>query len=1352
MLKEEPTKFHSSIESKELSKNTNILDYLMSTDEKAVVEIMSDNKELGNFKKDFFSERSSGPEPLLDIREGEFIWEFIKNPSTNLQQIKERQNLLKTIKQSKTIDTFLGLKNNSYLINSGISKLFEQVVISDYSEMPLLEAYRQGHEKFREEVMDCLNRIETGRNNLIGLRNSFQKLNKPIATLVEENIEQDLKKIEHLGRKYFLEEDFNSSETIRLNEGLKTHLTYLGSVIEMANIVDKNEMSFSEHDDKKPFESKNEWNFIRDKKDQVLNNSPDNKPLTIFNGTNMGGKSFKLETSFINQLLSQSYGCVATEKGNFDIYDSFFYLDRASTEASHNLSAFGSEVKKWINLFEKLGKKGYMVVDEGFSTTSAEDQYYLMMGVFEYIRENNGKIILATHNEEFIKNHINNPDVGIYNFPFTVEIQKEKMEINYSYKMIEGVGDPRALEVAEAMGLPKTLIELAKNYLNGVVEKVFPIQNDEWKKPETYTENKRNKLKLLVGKREELDEFDSDFIFYSDRKTLKTENKLFQLLSHDSEFKNSIYTGEEIYRFDLKLGGWGYATGNIRNEILLKLLTDGEKLSPKEIMERQKMFFELSHNDKFEEFKEMTNKLLMIGEFLPKVNVAIDTLLDLNLNFELNDSDRYGIEYVVNIFRLNKKILGSEFPKEYIEILDKFEKGLELEKAIKDFLENQDIFEIKGDSFSPKKIKKSFLKIANGIESEEMKEKWQGKICLKRIFDLIDFLEKNYERGENIDLIVGLARLISEISENQRGNLEIKSQKIKDLFPENYGRISLNSIQEHLNNLRYSLNTKEKLPRKTFFDCDLTLIAPEIKYFANKYKEIYKDSDLAHYNNWPPKLISFLIMEMIIDKDYFEEFPKLLKSYDSIELHQLANSFEKNNPMEYSPRKLFQTLEQTYKIYFKEMFDDYKELENSSDEVFNNYGIKNDSEQLDYIIGILSYTDNLPRWEITQIINDYEYFTGIDIPNLSDLETERLKEIYQKEIIDSGLKEKLEKFRRDLAKISYEKAVAFAKKYGLDLSKIDEYQTEKIKNGSFEYLRSKINGLFKEKVSSTTRVYSDRYHYSKEGTNTQLFKASALALFGHMINIQNYQPVEFNSTGEVYFEKMFNIFNKKEKQVLNDIHFDNHELTQIIAAANMAGKTYRMKSLSMATLAALNTGYAPASVAKIPFFDNVIYLDRVTEKFDKNLSALGSEVELWKQLFSKIENNNQKVFVISSIDEAFSTTSPKYQASLVYAVVMQLIKQGQYTLLATHNHDVVNNLRNIEKDFLKAYTIDTTIENGLIKFDHTVRKMKADERSFSEAILVAKTLGMPEKVIKFTETIQAKTLGIYGARQNLESL
>lgn len=244
-----------------------------------------------------------------------------------------------------------------------------------------------------------------------------------------------------------------------------------------------------------------------------------------------------------------------------------------------------------------------------------------------------------------------------------------------------------------------------------------------------------------------------------------------------------------------------------------------------------------------------------------------------------------------------------------------------------------------------------------------------------------------------------------------------------------------------------------------------------------------------------------------------------------------------------------------------------------------------------------------------------------------------------------------------------------------------------------------------------------------------LQQLDALCLFADIAQHEGFTPVQFNTTGEVQFREGFSLFKKKREEVKNTVSLNaGSERVQFLTGPNGSGKTFYEKGAVASVLMGLATGYAPAEYATMPVFDGVAYLDRVVERQGDEFSAFSQEVEYWKQLLSLL---GTKKSVFAAVDEAFSTTSPSYQAAFTYGVVSEFLQSPHFLLLSTHNHDVVNHLEDSQVSLVNPYHFQFSTENGRVQYQY---KLKEGHET-SRAVEVARTMGLPEEIVSAAQKV-----------------
>ena len=121
---------------------------------------------------------------------------------------------------------------------------------------------------------------------------------------------------------------------------------------------------------------------------------------------------------------------------------------------------------------------------------------------------------------------------------------------------------------------------------------------------------------------------------------------------------------------------------------------------------------------------------------------------------------------------------------------------------------------------------------------------------------------------------------------------------------------------------------------------------------------------------------------------------------------------------------------------------------------------------------------------------------------------------------------------------------------------------------------------------------------------------------------------------------------------------------------------------------------------KLNGIDNLIYMDRVVSKRDEKLSSYGNEILILQQILKMIDEGRDILLIV---DELLSTTSPKYQAALTYAIIVYILKKGNYVVMSTHNHEVIEKLCEKHAGLIQAYHNKSHFgDDGKIVFDYQV--------------------------------------------------
>ncbi len=183
-----------------------------------------------------------------------------------------------------------------------------------------------------------------------------------------------------------------------------------------------------------------------------------NKRGHLISGPNAGGKTVALKSIGLNIAMALSGIYPFGEcKTNFRmIYSSIG--DHQSIE--HDLSTFSSQIIKLKEILSSSDSQSLILIDEIGSGTDPQEGSALSAGILDTLIELNSFFVATTHNSA-LKSYALSRNV----------IENASLEFNENklvptYKFLEGIpGNSYAFQLAENLGLPKIVLDRAKNYL-----------------------------------------------------------------------------------------------------------------------------------------------------------------------------------------------------------------------------------------------------------------------------------------------------------------------------------------------------------------------------------------------------------------------------------------------------------------------------------------------------------------------------------------------------------------------------------------------------------------------------------------------------------------------------------------------------------------------------------------------------------------------------------------------------------------------------------------------------------------------------------------------------------------------
>ncbi|MEO2068517.1 MAG: DNA mismatch repair protein MutS [Desulfurobacteriaceae bacterium] len=191
--------------------------------------------------------------------------------------------------------------------------------------------------------------------------------------------------------------------------------------------------------------------------------------ILIVTGPNMGGKSVYLRQTALITIMAQIGSFVPAKRAEIGIVDRVFSRVGAADNLTRGLSTFMMEMVETANILKNATSKSLVILDEIGRGTSTYDGMSIARAVVEYISTKvRAKTLFATHYHELTE--LEEKIEGVKNLHVSVEEVENK--IIFTHKVLPGASEKSyGIHVAELAGLPKEVVERAKEILNEIERK-----------------------------------------------------------------------------------------------------------------------------------------------------------------------------------------------------------------------------------------------------------------------------------------------------------------------------------------------------------------------------------------------------------------------------------------------------------------------------------------------------------------------------------------------------------------------------------------------------------------------------------------------------------------------------------------------------------------------------------------------------------------------------------------------------------------------------------------------------------------------------------------------------------------
>ena len=219
----------------------------------------------------------------------------------------------------------------------------------------------------------------------------------------------------------------------------------------------------------------------------------------------MAGKSTFLRQTALIVLLSQMGSYVPADEVSLTPCDKIFCRVGSQDNLARGESTFLVEMTETSYILQTATKKSLVIMDEVGRGTSTEDGLSIAQACCEYLLEKIGaKTLFATHYRELTE--LNSEKL----INLKLDIMEKDGKIIFLKKVVEGSSKSSyGLHVAELAGLPKEVLERAKNLLH--MRNAFakapasldaPLMDEKDRKNENVSTEKEKQKKAIEHKNE----------------------------------------------------------------------------------------------------------------------------------------------------------------------------------------------------------------------------------------------------------------------------------------------------------------------------------------------------------------------------------------------------------------------------------------------------------------------------------------------------------------------------------------------------------------------------------------------------------------------------------------------------------------------------------------------------------------------------------------------------------------------------------------------------------------------------------------------------------------------------------
>ncbi len=216
--------------------------------------------------------------------------------------------------------------------------------------------------------------------------------------------------------------------------------------------------------------------------------------IALITGPNMAGKSTYIRQVALLTLLAHTGSFIPAASARIDLVDRIFTRIGASDDLARGQSTFMVEMSETANILNNATARSLIILDEIGRGTSTFDGLSLAWSIVEHLHNATGaKTLFATHYHELTELAGRLPRVKNFN----VAVREWNDQIIFLRKIVVGGTDKSyGIQVARLAGVPKTILERAKEILRNLEESELTPEGNV--RPSARHRAERDKLQQLA--------------------------------------------------------------------------------------------------------------------------------------------------------------------------------------------------------------------------------------------------------------------------------------------------------------------------------------------------------------------------------------------------------------------------------------------------------------------------------------------------------------------------------------------------------------------------------------------------------------------------------------------------------------------------------------------------------------------------------------------------------------------------------------------------------------------------------------------------------------------------------------